>query len=438
MNGTSVTQRRADVVVIGAGVIGSAIAFELARRGRSVTVVDSGPSPGSGSTGASSAIIRFHYSTRDAVLTAWEAAAVWPDLGGHLGLPAGSPVARFFRTGCLVLDYPGTNRIYVTGLFDTIGVPYEDLTPGEIRDRYSGLDLGDYFPPRPVDDPDFVNAPQGELGGYFTPDAGFIDDPALAAVNFMDAASLHGAELRLRTRVSGILRQAGRVTGVELAGGGSIVSPIVVNAAGPGSRRVNEMAGVLDGMRISHRPLRQEVHVTEAPAGFGLESGTIVTDLDLGTYFRPHLAGTMIAGGTEPACDPLEWIDDPDDFDLMPTRGGFERNVYRVARRLPSVGIPHRPIGLAGLYDVSDDWVPLYDKTHLEGYYLACGTSGNQFKNAPMVGIFLAELIGAADRGQDHDVDPIRVRGERTGLDIDLGAFSRLRQRAHTSGTVLG
>ena len=63
-----------DVVVIGAGVIGSAVAFELARSGRSVVCVDKGPAAGAGSTSSSSSIIRFTYSTRDAIFTAWEAA----------------------------------------------------------------------------------------------------------------------------------------------------------------------------------------------------------------------------------------------------------------------------------------------------------------------------------------------------------------------------
>ena len=74
-----------DVIVIGAGVIGSSVAFELARSGRSVTVVDKGPAPGAGSTSSSASIIRFSYSTLDAVLTAWEAAAMWRDWSGHLG-----------------------------------------------------------------------------------------------------------------------------------------------------------------------------------------------------------------------------------------------------------------------------------------------------------------------------------------------------------------
>ena len=69
----------ADAIVIGAGVIGAAVALELARSGRDVVCVDKGPAPGAGSTSASSSIIRFSYSTIDAVLTAWESAACWRD-----------------------------------------------------------------------------------------------------------------------------------------------------------------------------------------------------------------------------------------------------------------------------------------------------------------------------------------------------------------------
>lgn len=429
---------QADAVVIGAGVIGSAITHELARRGRTVTCVDAGTGVGAGSTSASSAVIRFHYSTRDAVLTAWEAAAQWRDLSEYLGVEDEAGMARFVRTGCLAFDFAGANRPDVLAHFDTVGVPYEELTSDQIRRRYPDLDVGDYFPPKAIDDPEFAADPHGELGAYYTPDAGFIDDPMLAAGNFMYAARRQGATLRLRTKVTGIRRHGSRVTGVDLASGDSIDCPIVVNVGGPDSGSINAMAGVVDEMTISHRPLRQEVYVAEAPAGFGIGKGTAVTDPGLGTYFRPHFGGTLLIGSTEPECDPLEWIDDPADYNVHPTVESFERNIYRTARRLPTLRIPHRPVGLAALYDASDDWVPLYDKTSLAGFYMACGTSGNQFKNAPMVGIFLAELIEAAERGQDHDTDPVQVPGRRTGHDIDLSAFSRRRQPSQTSGSVLG
>lgn len=428
----------ADVIVIGAGVIGSAVTFELTRRGHEVVCVDAGPGVGMGSTSSSSAIIRFNYSTVDTVLTAWEAAALWDRLGDHLGPGAGEPLASKVSTGMLMLDFPGSNREVALAHFAEVGVPYEELSPTEIRRRFPALDVGDYAPPRPIDDPTFGDEATAEVGGYLMPDAGFVDDPMLAAQNFMSAARAGGARLRLSTAVVAIRRDGDRVAGVEVSSGDRIDAPVVVNVAGPSSSRVNAMAGVDAEMRITSRPLRQEVHVAPSPPDFGLERGVIVGDLNLGTYFRPHLGGTVLVGSTEPDCDPLEWVDDPDHYDDRPTLDWFHRNLFRLARRVPSVGIPLRPTGLAALYDASDDWVPLYDKTSLGGYYMACGTSGNQFKNAPMVGIFLAELIAAAAGGRDHDRDPVTVVGPRTGRPIDLGAFSRLRHPTATSGTVLG
>ena len=83
---------------------------------------------------------------------------------------------------------------------------------------------------------------------------------------------------------------------------------------------------------------------------------------------------------------------------------------------------------MAALYDVSDDWIPIYDRSSLPGFYMAVGTSGNQFKNAPLAGVLMAELIGACEAGRDHDRDPVTVTGHYTGCAIDLGFFSRLRQ----------
>ena len=164
----------------------------------------------------------------------------------------------------------------------------------------------------------------------------------------------------------------------------------------------------------------------------------MVADTDLGTYFRPHPGGTLVVGGTEPECDELEWVADADVFDELPTVEIWERQTTRVARRLPNLGVPARPTGLAALYDVSDDWVPIYDRTDLPGFYVAIGTSGNQFKNAPMVGILMAELIRACVAGHDHDADPLTITGPVTGNVIDVGHFSRRRTVHQTSNSVLG
>jgi glycine/D-amino acid oxidase-like deaminating enzyme len=94
---------------------------------------------------------------------------------------------------------------------------------------------------------------------------------------------------------------------------------------------------------------------------------------------------------------------------------------------------------VAGVYDVAQDWTPIYDRTELDGFYVAMGTSGNQFKNAPLVGRFLATLIEKVEAGHDHDNDPLTYVGEHTGNTINLGAFSRKRVvNEHSTGTVMG
>ena len=94
----------ADAIVIGAGVIGAATAFELAKQGRKVIVVDRNSPAGHGSTAGSCAIIRMHYSTWDGTALAWEGYHYWRDWRDYLGLPASADLARFIETGCLVMQ----------------------------------------------------------------------------------------------------------------------------------------------------------------------------------------------------------------------------------------------------------------------------------------------------------------------------------------------
>ncbi|MEY2478048.1 MAG: hypothetical protein QOG87_3363 [Actinomycetota bacterium] len=112
--------------------------------------------------------------------------------------------------------------------------------------------------------------------------------------------------------------------------------------------------------------------------------------------------------------------------------------MYRLARRLPAVEVPSRPRGLTACYDVTPDWVPIYDRTELDGFYVAIGTSGNQFKNAPVVGRLMAELIGACETGCDHDNDPIVVQLPECELPVRMAHYSRRRTALATSNSVLG
>jgi sarcosine oxidase subunit beta len=420
----------ADAIVVGAGVIGSSIALELSRSGLSVIVVDKASGPGQGSTSASSAVVRFNYSTWAGVATAWESQHCWRHWPDYLEGCDQDGMARFQRTGFAMLDVELAPRGRVTGLFDRAGIPYEEWDTAELLRRIPGVDPGRYWPPRRLEDPEFWKDASGALGALWTPDAGFVDDPSLAAVNLASAARGRGARFLFGRVVEGVLGD-GPVRGVRLDDGTHISSAVVVNAAGPWSRTLNALAGVGQGWTVSVRPMRQEVHQVPAPSGYSTPSqlGPIVADLDLGTYVRDTPGEGLLVGGTEPECDPFEWLDDPDGCNPNPTRLAFDAQVTRAARRFPRLGVPGSPRGTAGVYDVTEDWAPIYDETEREGFFVAIGTSGNQFKNAPLAGKFLAALVC----GRRYYV------GDYTGLRVDLDVFSRLRSRnADSTGTVMG
>jgi sarcosine oxidase subunit beta len=430
----------ADAVVIGAGVLGASIALELARHGREVIVVDKGAGPGTGSTSASSACVRFHYSTWEGVVTSWEAKHGWERWPQHLGVVDPAGLAKYLRTGVLVFDFPGFDSARVLDLYRRVGIPFDVLAADDISARLPHLDTGRYFPPRTLDDETFWAGPSGRLTGFWTPEGGFVDDPQLAAHNLMYAAECQGASSLYDVSVAAIQRNADRVAGVGLLDGREIAASLVVNAAGPHSGRVNAMAGVEEEFRVKTRPLRQEVHHVAPPPSCGIGTNSpLVGDGDLGIYFRGEPGGGILAGGQEPECDPMVWLDDPDAVDPRPTTQVYEAQTTRLARRVPQLPIPGRPKGIVGVYDVSDDWIPIYDRTSLPGYYVAIGTSGNQFKNAPIVGQLMRGLIDGCESGHDHDREPVVWTAPITGLDVNLGHYSRLREpNPASSNSVLG
>ena len=314
--------------------------------------------------------------------------------------------------------------------FDQARIPYEHWDTDELRRRVPGLDLGGFWPPRPLSDPEFWADATATLGALWTPDAGFVDDPTLAAVNVAHSAQRLGTRFVFGRSVVEVLGDL-RTTGVRLDDATVVSAPVVVNAAGPWSGLLNALAGVGRDWSVTVRPMRQEVHQVPAPPGFSPpgQLGPIIADLDLGSYLRAAPGGALLVGGTEPECDPLQWLEDPEAFNPHPTQAGYEAQVTREARRFPELGMPGKPLGIAGVYDVTEDWTPIYDRTERDGFFVAIGASGNQFKNAPLAGKFLTALLD----GRDTYV------GEHTGLRIDLRSFSRLRPRnLDSSGTVMG
>ena len=142
-----------------------------------------------------------------------------------------------------------------------------------------------------------------------------------------------------------------------------------------------------------------------APDGIDYEAiGCPSSDSDVGAYWRPEVGNHILSGSEDPECDPKEWIEDPDDFNRNLTEQA-KAQAYRLSLRMPDLRIPNRIQGVVDLYDVTDDWMPIYDKSDLPGFYMAVGTSGNQYKNAPVVGKMMAEIITRCQAGHDHDVD---------------------------------
>lgn len=441
--GASGSAAEFDAVIIGAGVIGGAVAYELSRRGWRTLSIDKGPAAGFGSTSASSAVVRFSYSTRTGVAAAWDGMHYWKNWPDYLGATDERGHARFVQCGmALLIASPDGHHAKVKPIWDELGVPYEEWSHDDLQRRMPAYDLGIHGPPGRADDDAFWSEPSGRLlGALFSPDAGYVDDPQLAAHNLQRAAEAEGALFRYRTEVTAIARSGGRCTGVGCSDGSTVAAPVVVNVGGPHSAHINKMAGVYDSMNIKTQAIRHETYHVAGPPDVDFSTvGFATADDDNGIYFRPQPGNNILIGTTDPACDPQLPVGADDELGEL-TADGWELNTMRINKRMPSLGVPlpHDKKGVVDRYDKSDDWIPIYDRTDLDGFYVAIGTSGNQFKNAGVAGHVMAELIEAVEGGHDHDAEPLQVTARYTGLRLDMATFRRNRQiDARSSMTVHG
>lgn len=434
-------QSRYDAVIIGAGIIGCCIGFELAKRGLRTLNLDKLPAAGYGSTSNSCAVVRLHYSTPDGVAMAREGYYYWLDWPRYLEVRDPAGLAWYRNTGCLVIKTElnhGLEKV-MAALRDQ-GVGFLELTVEELKKLLPVADWRKYYPAKLPDDPGF-GQPTGEAveGAIWVPESGYVSDPQLATHNVQVAAEAKGGEFAFNCQVVEILQKEGRVAGVALADGREIQAPVVINVAGPHSFVINRLAGVEEGMRIKTRALKQEVCHVPAPEGVQWErDGFLISDGDIGCYSRPEVGNHFLVGSEDPECDPREWVDDPDDYNRNFSRQ-WTTQVMRAAQRIQGLPVPNQPQGVVDLYDVSDDWIPIYDCSDLPGFFMAVGTSGNQFKNAPVVGVMMAELILACRNGLDHDRTPYRFHMSYSRRSLDTGFFSRRREiNPDSSFSVIG
>ncbi len=426
-----------DVIIIGAGIIGGTTAFELSKRGFKTLNIDKLSGPGAGSTINSCAIVRAHYSTYDGVSLAYEGFKYWQNWDDYLEVKDDRGMAKYMNCGTVLLKSDGHNWQRVQELYQELGVPHEDWDLATLQERIPQYSTGKFWPPtRPEAGDIFFKEAEDTLdGAIFTPGSGYVNDPQLATHNLMKAAENYGGKFLFNKAVTDIRKANGKVLGVTLDDGSTIDAPIVINIAGPHSFVINRMAGVEDSMNIKTSALRHEVHHVPSPEGFDFEKvGTHTSDGDNAIYFRPEAGNTILVGSEDPDCDEQEWIENPDEFNSNITEAQWKAQVYRLAKRIPNLPIPNQPRGVVDLYDVSTDWLPIYDKSDLGGFYMAIGSSGHEFKNAPPVGYMMAELIDKVERdGQDHDNDPVKYKAGYTGLDMNDGLYSRIREISQES-----
>ncbi|MCK5919538.1 MAG: FAD-binding oxidoreductase, partial [Methylococcales bacterium] len=275
-------------------------------------------------------------------------------------------------------------------------------------------------------------------GGVLFHSGGYISDPQLATHNIQRAAEAVGAVFKFNTRISAIEQTDGKVHGIQTECGQAFSANTVVNAAGPHSYKINALAGVDKQMKIKTRALRHEVAHVAAPEGFDFErDGCVFSDSDVANYMRPEIGNHILIGSEDPPCDTHQWVD-PDDFDRNFSEQ-WQTLVMRAAQRVPDLKIPNQAKGVVELYDVTDDWIPIYDKSDLEGFYMAIGTSGNQFKNAPIAGEMMADMIEAGLDGRNQDTDPIDFHLKYIDRTVNTGFYSRLREiNQNSSFSVLG
>ena len=357
-------QKDFDAIIIGAGISGAAIALELSKNGYRTLNIDKLEAAGYGSTASTCAIIRTHYSTLEGTALAYDSYYYWKNWARYIDADDELGLALFHEVGCVVIKPPSFDFKKYLDLHDTLNIPYEIWDREQLLSTMPHFDDDSYFPPKRPDDPDFANPPTEKINPVviFFPTAGYVNDAILSVHNIQRAAETKGAAFMFNAEVSAIRQDNNRVIGITLKDGSHIDAPVVVNAAGPHSFLINRMVGLEDKMKIKTRALRHEVHFVPSPAGFNYEKdGRVISDGDAGGYHRPETGNMILVGSEDPACDDLEWIDDPNRFNPEVTIDQYQAQTYRLAKRIPNLRIPNQPKGIAALYDASDDWIPIYD-----------------------------------------------------------------------------
>lgn len=349
--------RQAEVVVIGGGVIGTSIAYHLARAGVRDVVLVERDELAAGSTSKAAGGVRAQFSDVLNVqlgARSLEAFARFEeDTGYDIGL---------HRVGYLfLLSTPEDVASFEAGvrLQNSLDVPSRMIDPAEAR-RLSPLISTD-----------------GLLAAAYSPDDGHCT-PEAVVHGYASAARAHGATILRHTDVTGIETHGDTITAVVTTLG-RIDTRTVICAAGAWSRAIGAMAGV----DLPVQPLRRQIAVTEPVSGL---PPTLPMTIDFSTSLYFHTEGPGLLVG----------MSDPDERPGYAT-DTHDRWIPRLAdamrRRAPDLLALRRTGGWAGLYENTPDHNALIgEATSVSRFLYATGFSGHGFLQGPAVGEVVRDL----------------------------------------------
>jgi glycine/D-amino acid oxidase-like deaminating enzyme len=403
--------RTADVVVIGSGIIGSSIAYQLARHGvANVVALDKGAGPAEGSTGASSSICRCRYTYPEVVRLAYHGQESYGNWSAFTGLD--NPRSGLQRIGVLWMMGESAEKVRAdTDKLVGQGVKAEAIGPDQLSDLFPSVSTcGAKFDM--TGETEHVCVP-GDA--FLYENAGGYADPVGANQDLIDATSNLGGSVEFNSQVIGVLRANGQVTGVRLADGTEISAGLVINASGPWCNHLNEMAGA--DLRWTLTPTRVQTVYRSWPSDLG--PLPVAADLSTGIYFRPQSGGQQILIGSVLAEDEEEAVNDPDDFKRVPDAGFTEMKLAAFHHRVPALEARGAVSGVAGLYTINrEDVHPVLGPSGVDGFWVANGFSGHGFKLAPAVGSMLAQAVTGTSMEFDTDVPMSFLAVDRQPIDL--------------------
>lgn len=376
-----------DVVIVGAGIIGLSIAWELARRrDLKIAVLEKGAGTGEGSTGASSAICRYRYSMDEMLRLASDGIRAYRNWSSYTELS--QPKAVFQNDG--VLWMPGSDTSWADlehARLQRFGIASAVLDDGELQERFPAFSTCTIAPDTDTGEPHECRGGGRHLleldGGYM--------DPTGAMQDLVDACRARGVTVAFRSEVSGIRKQGGRISAVELSSGETMATPLLINAAGPWCMRLYDAAGL--DVQWDLKPTRIQVLYRDRPPELRGHI-PVAVDMEGGVYFRTQNRGQQLIISSVLEEDERETVANPDEFERDADEDFRLVKLHVLHHRLPDLPQRGKVLGYCGLYTVNrDDVHPIVGPTEIDGFWVANGFSGHGFKLAPAIGSMVAQAI---------------------------------------------